>query len=113
MDDWRRHAAEFNPPNLTQNLALRDTLRPIAERHNTTVSCVAIAWTLAWPGMTAAIVGARTSEQVDGWIGAASLRLVPTDLEEITSAIVRTRAGKGPSHPEDAIKDFGLKRANV
>src|SRR6202790_777179 len=90
MDDWRRHAAEFNPPNLTQNLALRDTLRPIAERHNTTVSCVAIAWTLAWPGMTAAIVGARTPEQVDGWIGAASLRLVPTDLEEITSAIVRT-----------------------
>src|SRR5579864_7398907 len=50
-DDWRLRAAEFNPPNLNNNLALRDALRPIAQRHYTSVSSVAIAWTLAWPGV--------------------------------------------------------------
>ncbi len=32
-DDWRRRSPEFNPPNLERNLALRDALRPIAQRH--------------------------------------------------------------------------------
>src|SRR4029077_12035234 len=49
-DDWRRRSAYFQEPNLSRNLALRDSLRPIAQRHNTSVSSVAIAWTLAWPG---------------------------------------------------------------
>src|SRR5258706_8221583 len=92
-DDWRRRSAEFLETNLSRNLALRDALRPIAERHGTSVSAVAIAWTLAWPGVTGAIVGARTPAQVDGWIKAASLTLSASDLQEITSALERTKAG--------------------
>jgi len=63
------------------------------------VSAVAIAWTIAWPGVTGAIVGARSPHQVDGWIGAATIELTSTDLEEISDAIVRTGAGAGPSIP--------------
>src|SRR6266849_4609183 len=74
-DDWRRRAADFQPPNLRRNLRLRDALRSIAERRGTSVSAIAIACTLAWPGVTGAIVGARTPKQVDGWIGAASIAL--------------------------------------
>src|SRR6266704_6399508 len=59
-DDWRRRAPEFQPPRLGRNLRLRDALRPIAQRHGASVSSVAIAWALAWPGVTGAIVGART-----------------------------------------------------
>ena len=95
-DDWRRRGLEFQQPNLGRNLELRDALRPIAKRHGTSVSAVAIAWTLAWPGVSGAIVGARTPEQVDGWIGAASLILTPQDLDEIASSIQRTGAGTGP-----------------
>ena len=98
-DDWRRRSAEFQPPNLARNLALRDALIPIAERHDSTVATVAVAWTLAWPGVTGAIVGARSPEQVDGWIGAASLELTRKDLDEISAAITRTGAGSGPTHP--------------
>jgi aryl-alcohol dehydrogenase-like predicted oxidoreductase len=98
-DDWRRQAPEFNPPNVSRNVALRDALRPIAQRRGTTISSVAIAWTLSWPGVTAAIVGARSPEQVDGWIGAANLELMPDDLDEIARAIKRTGAGGGPSAP--------------
>jgi aryl-alcohol dehydrogenase-like predicted oxidoreductase len=101
-DDWRRRAPEFQEPNLSRNLALRDSLRPIAQRHNTTISAVAVAWVNAWQGVTAAIVGARSPQQVDGWIGAASLELTTADLEEIESAIQRTGAGTGAATPSQS-----------
>ena len=98
-DDWRRRASEFQAPNLDRNLALRDALRPVARRHGVSVSAVAIGWTLAWTGVTGAIVGARSAEQVDGWIGAASLDLSGADLDEIAAALTRTGAGSGPLRP--------------
>jgi aryl-alcohol dehydrogenase-like predicted oxidoreductase len=98
-DDWRRRSPEFQAPNLDRNLALRDALRPIAQRHGVSVSVVAIAWTLAGKGVTGAIVGARSAEQVDGWIGAAALDLSPADLDEIAGALARTGAGTGPTRP--------------
>jgi aryl-alcohol dehydrogenase-like predicted oxidoreductase len=98
-DDWRRRAPEFQAPNLDRNLALRDALRPVARRHGVSVSAVAIAWTLAWTGLTGAIVGARSAEQVDGWIAAASLDLSGGDLDEIAAALTRTGAGSGPLRP--------------
>jgi aryl-alcohol dehydrogenase-like predicted oxidoreductase len=98
-DDWRRSATYFQEPNLTRGLALRDALRPVAARHGANVSEVAVAWTLTWPGVTGAIVGARSPDQVDGWIGAATLELTDADLDEIVTAIERTGAGSGPVRP--------------
>jgi aryl-alcohol dehydrogenase-like predicted oxidoreductase len=98
-DDWRRRGPEFQEPKLSRNLALRDALRPIAARHGVSVSSVAIAWTLCWPGLSGAIVGARTPTQVDGWIQGATLQLTQDDLAEIAAAITRTQAGSGPSIP--------------
>jgi aryl-alcohol dehydrogenase-like predicted oxidoreductase len=98
-DDWRRNSAEFKAPRLERNIALRDALRPVAARHGATISAVAIAWALAWPGVSGAIVGARTAAQVDGWIGGAALTLSTADLDEIASAIGRTGAGAGPFRP--------------
>jgi aryl-alcohol dehydrogenase-like predicted oxidoreductase len=103
-DDWRRRAPEFHEPNLSRNLALRDSLYPIAEKRRTSVSSVAIAWTLAWPGVTGAIVGARTPAQVDGWIQAASLDLTFAELRKIAFAIERTEAGSGPIFPKKLSK---------
>jgi aryl-alcohol dehydrogenase-like predicted oxidoreductase len=100
-DDWRRRTGSFQEPALARNIALRDALRPIAARHSATVSAVAVAWTLAWPGVTGAIVGARNPAQVDGWIGAGSLVLTPEDREEIARALMETEAGSGPIRPED------------
>ena len=53
-----------------------------------------------WPGVTGAIVGARTPEQVDGWIGAAAIALTPEDVDEVATAIERTGAGAGATGPE-------------
>lgn len=96
-DDWRRRSPGFLAPEVGKNLALRDTLRPVARRHGTTIEAVAVAWTLAWPGVTGAIVGARSPAQVDGWIEAAGLVLPDADMEEVGNAIARTGAGGGPS----------------
>jgi len=98
-DDWRSRSPDFTGPGLRRNVALADALRPIAERHHATVAAVAVAWTLAWPGVTGAIVGARSPAQVDGWIGAGSLELTGTDLDEVSLAIRRTGAGTGPVRP--------------
>jgi aryl-alcohol dehydrogenase-like predicted oxidoreductase len=98
-EDWRRRSSDFNQPRLRRNLALRDALRPVAERHGTNVAGIAIAWTLAWTGVTGAIVGARTPEQVDGWIDAGSIELTRGDLEEIANIVEKTGAGSGPTRP--------------
>jgi aryl-alcohol dehydrogenase-like predicted oxidoreductase len=98
-DDWRRKGEEFQSPRVEQSIALRDALRPIAARHGVSIAAVAVAWTLAWRGVSGAIVGARSAAQVDGWVGAAGLKLTPQDLDEIAAAITRTGAGNGPARP--------------
>ncbi len=104
-EDWRARSPEFGSDVLDRNLALADTLRPIAARHHTTVAAVAVAWTLAWPAVSGAIVGARSPQQVDGWLGAATLTLSDRDLDEIARAIARTGAGSGPVRPQGPIDD--------
>jgi aryl-alcohol dehydrogenase-like predicted oxidoreductase len=104
-DDWRKTAPMFQTPNLEKNITMRDALKPIALRHNTTVSAVAVAWTLAWPGVTGAIVGARSPSQVDGWIDAANLILTARDLDEIASAIDRIGVGSGPTRPPSPVRE--------
>jgi aryl-alcohol dehydrogenase-like predicted oxidoreductase len=98
-NDARRGFSDFQPPKLARNIALRDALRPVAARHDTTVAAVAVAWTLAWPGVTGAIVGARSPDQVDGWLPAATLQLTPDDLAEIAAGVEQTHAGVGPVRP--------------
>lgn len=98
-DDWRSRNEEYSGDLLIRNLRLADALKPIAERHRTSVATIAVAWTLAWPGVTGAIVGARSPAQVDGWLDAAALELSPDDMRSIAKAIETTGAGKGPVLP--------------
>ena len=98
-NDWRKRSANFQTPRVEKNITLRDALRPIAKRHNTTVSSVAVAWTLAWPGVTGAIVGARSPSQIDGWIDASRVTLTAGDLDEIAASIDRIGVGTGPTRP--------------
>jgi aryl-alcohol dehydrogenase-like predicted oxidoreductase len=92
-DDWRRHSPLFSEPLLSRNLALVDRLRPLADRLETTLPALAVAWTLAQPGVTAAIVGARLPRHVDGWLPGADLELGESELREIDEALAETGAG--------------------
>ena len=99
QDDWRSRSPEFSGERLQRNLRLADAMRAVAERRGVGSAAVAIAWTLAWPGVTGAIVGARSAQQVDGWIEAATLQLEAADMAEIAAAIESTGAGSGPARP--------------
>jgi len=97
VDDWRSRSPHFTGDGLRRNLALAAALEPVAARHGVSTAAVAVAWTLAWPGVTGAIVGARDANQVDGWLPAAELVLDDTDFAEIAAAIDATGAGTGPA----------------
>jgi aryl-alcohol dehydrogenase-like predicted oxidoreductase len=93
-DDWRRDSGDFRSPKLEANLELARRLEPVAERHGVPVAAVAIAWVLATPGVTGAIVGARRPSQVDGWLPAGDLQLSEADLAELQQALQDTGAGR-------------------
>jgi aryl-alcohol dehydrogenase-like predicted oxidoreductase len=86
-EDWRRNLPGFQEPELSRNLRVVEHLREIGRRHGRTPGEVAIAWTLKHPAVTAAIVGFRSPQQVQGIIGAAQFRLNPSEIAEIEVAI--------------------------
>jgi aryl-alcohol dehydrogenase-like predicted oxidoreductase len=67
-------------------------LREIGARHGRTAGEVAIAWTLANPAVTAAIVGVRNRAQVQGVIGAGGLALSSRETAEIEDALRQENA---------------------
>jgi aryl-alcohol dehydrogenase-like predicted oxidoreductase len=91
--DWRAGSPLFRDPSLGQSLELVERLRAIAERLGTEVAALAIAWVLAVPGVTGAIVGARLPRHVDGWLPAAEVELGDDTLAEIDAALAETGAG--------------------
>jgi aryl-alcohol dehydrogenase-like predicted oxidoreductase len=83
QDDWRRRAPEFNEPRLSRNLRLVELLREIGSSHNVEPGVVAVAWTLHHPAITAAIVGGRSPQQVEGIAPALHFRLSPDEYKRI------------------------------
>jgi aryl-alcohol dehydrogenase-like predicted oxidoreductase len=96
VDDWRSTHPDFTADALTRNLQVAEAMKPIAARHGVSQAAVAVAWALAVPGVTGAIVGARSPAQVDGWIAAAGLELLDEDLALVAEAIRTSGAGNGP-----------------
>ncbi|MGE5206058.1 MAG: aldo/keto reductase [Chlamydiota bacterium] len=82
-DDWRRTSAEFQEPRLSRNLQLVERLSQIGQCHGRTPGEAAIAWTLANPAVTGAIVGVRNARQVQGIIGALEFRLATEEMAEV------------------------------
>lgn len=82
-DDWRRRHDQFKEPRLSRNLSLVALLKEIGASHNATPGEVAVAWTLLNPAVTAAIVGLRRPDQVEGVIHAGEIQLTDTEIQKI------------------------------
>lgn len=89
-DDWRRRNPIYQEPALSRNLAFVERLRPIAARYGKTVGQLAVAWVLANPAVTSAIVGARRPAQVEQNVGAMGWTLSDDILKEIDEAYAAT-----------------------
>ncbi|NMF84413.1 aldo/keto reductase [Nodosilinea sp. P-1105] len=87
-DDIRSKNKLFQPPLYAKAQAALAQLKPIADRHHTTLGNLALAWLMAQP-QTTAIVGARNGEQAQENARAVEVTLSAADLAEI-DAISRT-----------------------
>jgi aryl-alcohol dehydrogenase-like predicted oxidoreductase len=84
--DLRNDHPNFRPENLVRILGILDRLKPVAERHRATLSQLVLAWTIAQPGVTHALAGARTPAQAVENARAGELDLGAADLAEIEAA---------------------------
>jgi aryl-alcohol dehydrogenase-like predicted oxidoreductase len=91
-DDWRKHHPDFQEPRLHRNLMLVRLLQAIGRQHGRSAAEVAIAWVLRQSAVTAAIVGARRPDQVQGVVGAAEFRLSPREVAEIEALFAKVAA---------------------
>jgi aryl-alcohol dehydrogenase-like predicted oxidoreductase len=84
-DDWRKRSVEFNEPRLSRNLRLVELLREMGNDHGVSPGVVAVAWTLHHPAITAAIVGGRSGQQVEGLAPALEFRLSDAEYSRINA----------------------------
>lgn len=96
-DDWRSGTDLFSGDAFERNLKVVARLDEIAEAHGHTVAQLAVAWTLAQPGVHCAIVGARRPVHIEGTAGAADVELSEDDLKEIDEAMSDAVTVGGPS----------------
>jgi aryl-alcohol dehydrogenase-like predicted oxidoreductase len=88
--DLRRGHASFTPESLRKTGALLEQIRPIADRHKISVGQLVIAWTISQPGLTHALVGARTPQQAVENAKAGAVDLSADELATIAAALGRT-----------------------
>jgi len=83
--DWRVQMSSpaFQDPLFSRILDLVETLREIGDGHGRSPAEVAVAWALRHPAVTGAIVGARSADQVDGFVGAMEFRLSDEEIARI------------------------------
>lgn len=82
----RRTQFDFPPVDAERLARVLDAMRPIADRHGTTLARVALAWLLHQPHVTSVIIGARTNEQLVDNIGASTVALDADELAALDAA---------------------------
>jgi aryl-alcohol dehydrogenase-like predicted oxidoreductase len=65
--------------------ATLDALDDLAAAHQTTVAAVALAWLLAQPRVVAPIASARTTEQLEQILPAATVTLTPEEVDRLSA----------------------------
>ncbi len=84
-EDERHAMPRFREETFRRYLAAADDLASLARSRNLTLVQLAIAWTLAQPGATSCIVGAKSPAQVDEHVGAIGASLTAEDLARIAA----------------------------
>jgi aryl-alcohol dehydrogenase-like predicted oxidoreductase len=109
--DWRRQRPQFRAPQAERALQLVAVLQSIAEEASLSLIELAVAWTLRWPGVGGAIVGARSASQVDGWIRAGSVTLSEHTLDRIATALSKSQAGIGTNvRPPSSVRSVASQQ---
>ncbi len=83
--DWRRAEDDgpFTDQKLDRDLAIVESLRPIAEPLGITMAQLALAWNAAQPGVTSAIAGSRDPDHARDNAAAGDVELDAQTLSDI------------------------------
>jgi len=92
-DDLRRNNPRFADENVRRVNALLAEVAPVAAAHGATLGQTVVAWTLAQPGVTSALCGARNPAQAVENAGAGALRLGAGELAALNEAVRRHGPG--------------------
>lgn len=93
LGDMRRTHRRFTRENRAAVAALLAQIEPIALAHRCTLAQLAIAWTIHQPGVTHALVGARTEAQVAENAAAAGVSLTVDERAQMNAAIAAALPG--------------------
>ncbi|TFH27163.1 MAG: aldo/keto reductase [Bacteroidia bacterium] len=85
--DSRPETSHFKINNLIRTNKFLEKINPMAQEKGVTLSQLVIAWTLLQPGITVALVGARTEEQVKQNAGALDVKLSADEMELISKEL--------------------------
>ena len=91
--DLRSQGNRFSDDNVNRALTMLEVIRPVGDKHSITLAQLAVAWAIAQPGLTHALVGARGPEQVAENAKAGSVNLDSEDLNLIGSALAEHGSG--------------------
>jgi aryl-alcohol dehydrogenase-like predicted oxidoreductase len=81
--DWRSRNAAHTGEGLRKNVDKANKLKAIAARHDLTLPQLAIAYVLAHPALTSALVGVRKPSHILSVLPAADVTLDEPTLAEI------------------------------
>jgi len=81
--DHRANLFYFSDENISRTNAFLDKIKPIAVSKGITLSQLVLSWTLAQPGITIALVGARNAEQALANAKAGDIILSTDDITAI------------------------------
>ncbi|PZD95732.1 aldo/keto reductase [Paenibacillus sambharensis] len=81
--DWRSRSAAHTGEGLRKNVDKANRLKAIAERYDITLPQLAVAYVLAHPALTSAIVGVRKPSHILNILPAAEVALDEAALQEI------------------------------
>lgn len=86
-DDERHFLPRYQAGIYAQYVALAARLQAWANDHGRSLVQLAVAWTLARPGVTNTLIGAKRPEQVQAIAGAETWTLSATDLAELDTIV--------------------------
>jgi aryl-alcohol dehydrogenase-like predicted oxidoreductase len=98
-EDWRGKSDIFTGDGFLRNLEVVAQLQHLAADLGVSISQLAIAWTIAQPGVHVAIVGAQHVTYLQDSAGAADVTLSEADLAAVAD-ILKSASPVGGPYPE-------------
>lgn len=89
--DNRKDSRFFKVHNIQAINHFLSKIRPIADAHEANLPQLVLSWTIHQPGITVALAGARTPEQVEDNARAADIKLSEDELKEIGKHLSEVR----------------------